>query len=298
MHAHLPCDVLARVVPRAQQIALPPQLDHRRLVRWLERSNLHRMPIMPRKLAAVATFALILSAAFWLRARNYSAKPASGDESESAINALTIIQHGVPTDCYLGLPIFENTLTQFSPDDPEYEFRDSSYSRRHVAIYHGWLPLYCMAGSMKLFGIQPDEPADTLAVRHSDREMRRRTLAARFPSLLFGMAFVIIAFLLAREIAGPQAAWAAMVVAAVGRPFVYISREARYHAAAVALGTACCWMIWRAAKHGRYRDFILAGVFFVLLFHTYLISFIVACAASLLVLPFLWRHERAALKLA
>src|SRR5690349_16267999 len=113
---------------------------------------------MPRKGGAVVIFALILALSAALRVRDIAAKPPTGDESESSINALTILQHGVPMDRYLGIPIFENTLTEFSPDDPEYEFRDSSYSRRHVAIYYGWVPLYCMAASLKAFGIKPDEP--------------------------------------------------------------------------------------------------------------------------------------------
>jgi len=34
------------------------------------------------------------------------------DEAESCLNGLTILEHGVPADHYLGLPLFENTLTE------------------------------------------------------------------------------------------------------------------------------------------------------------------------------------------
>lgn len=48
------------------------------------------------------------------------------DEAETAINALTILETGVPGSYYLGIPIFENTLTEPWPESAEYEFRDSS----------------------------------------------------------------------------------------------------------------------------------------------------------------------------
>ena len=46
------------------------------------------------------------------------------------MNALTILEHGVPRGEYLGLPIYENTLTEPWPGNREYEFRDSSYTAK------------------------------------------------------------------------------------------------------------------------------------------------------------------------
>jgi hypothetical protein len=100
------------------------------------------------------------------------------DEAESAINALTILEHGVPTDRYLSLPIYENTLTRPWPDSEEYEFKDTSYSDRGFAVYHGWLPLYAIAASFVIFDIVPDKATDPPQVRHDDVHMRRRALAA------------------------------------------------------------------------------------------------------------------------
>src|SRR5215469_8555476 len=100
---------------------------------------------------------LLIGVGVLLRIRNLSNSFLWSDEAESAINALTILEHGVPTDKYLGLPIFENTLTRPWADSREYEFKDTSYSDRGVAVYHGWLPLYTMAASFKIFGIAPDK---------------------------------------------------------------------------------------------------------------------------------------------
>jgi len=66
---------------------------------------------------------LIVAAAFAFRLAYIDANPFSVDEAESSINALTILQHGYPTDTYLGLPIYENISTQPWPGNPEYSFR-------------------------------------------------------------------------------------------------------------------------------------------------------------------------------
>jgi hypothetical protein len=242
-------------------------------------------------------FAAIFAVAMFLRARDLGTKPPTGDEAESSINALTILQHGVPVDHYLGIPIFENTLTEFSPSDPEYEFRDSSYSSKGVAIYHGWLPLYAIAGSFKAFGVTADEPAGELSVRHSLDEMRRRLVAARVPAVIFGGIFLVLVFFAAWEMGSEAAAWAALAVGAFARPFVFLSREARYHSATLTLATACCWLLWRAYARGRWRDFVLLGVALVLLFHTHLISFMVAGCAGAILLPAYLQKPRAFSKL-
>src|SRR5438067_1602706 len=88
----------------------------------------------------------------------------------------------------------------------EYEFRDSSYSAKGLAIYHGWLPLYAMAASMEAFGVMPDRltPGE-LKVQHTDDQIRRRVIAARFPSLIFGVAFMLFLYLAGREMFGADA---------------------------------------------------------------------------------------------
>jgi hypothetical protein len=89
------------------------------------------------------------------------------DEAESAINSLTILDHGYPTDGYLGMPIYENILLRRWPESEEYEFKDVSYSPGGLAIYHGWLPLYSIAGAFSLAGITPDRPTQKPAAVHS-----------------------------------------------------------------------------------------------------------------------------------
>src|SRR3954452_18663121 len=103
-----------------------------------------------RKLVGALAFSLILIAGILIRMQNLDTRPLWVDEAESSINALTILEHGVPTDSYLGVPIFENTHVWQWPESPEYEFRDVSYSDKHLAVYHGWLPLYSIAASLAL----------------------------------------------------------------------------------------------------------------------------------------------------
>ena len=98
---------------------------------------------------------MVLAAAAALRCWKLDQPLMWCDEAESAINALTVLEHGYPTDKYLGKPIYENVFSEPWPESEEYEFRDSSYSKRGLAVYHGWLPLYVMAGSMHWFNVEP-----------------------------------------------------------------------------------------------------------------------------------------------
>ena len=225
------------------------------------------------------------------------------DEAESAINAMTILEHGYPADEYLGLPIFENTLIRPWPGGhPEYEFRDVSYSDRGAALYHGWLPLFAMAASLKAAGVEPDVPADPPRVQTSLHEMRRRTLAARMPAVVFGTLFVLVAWVAARSMAGRDFGSAAGLIAAtmvaLAPPAVRVAREARYYSATHAIGLWCCLMVWLMVRDGRWRDHILGGIAFALLFHTHVMTFAVASLAWLLVLPFIARQPGAMPKLA
>lgn len=137
-----------------------------------------------------------LVAGIYLRSIDISDRPLEVDESESAINALTILDHGYPTHVYSGLPIFENTLSQPWPEHPEYEFRDSSYTQDGVAIYHAWLPLYAMAAALKLAGIEPDPPTTELRPRHGPEEFATRIAVPRIPSLVFSAVFLLAMFAL------------------------------------------------------------------------------------------------------
>lgn len=248
-----------------------------------------------RRAAALAVLALVALAArlwrigdtlFWV------------DEAESTLNAMTILEHGVPTDAYLGQPIFENTLVEEWPGHPEYEFRDSSYSRAGYAIYHGWLPLYAIAAALKASGIEPDAAHEPHRVRHRDDWIARVTLAARVPSILFGTLFVLVLFLAAREIAGSCAAWAAAGAAACSDFTVAIARDARYYSLTLLLGTLACWMTWRIARAGRWRDVIAGALVVGALFHAHVLTCVVACLMLAITTPWTLARPQAARKLA
>jgi hypothetical protein len=243
-------------------------------------------------------FALVVAYGVILRCWDLGSKPFWVDEAESGINALTILQHGVPVDHYLDLPLFENTLTQPWPESAEYEFKDSSYSDRGLAIYHGWLPLYATAATFALAGITPDEDATARHVQHTRAEMRWRTTVGRIPAVVFGGLFLVAVFFAGREMYGPDAGWAALVLSAVCRPAIDFSRQARYYSATLALTTYLCLLIWLMINRGRWRDFLLCAVFLVLLFHTHALSFLTTCAVLGVVTPCLLRHRHIAAKLS
>jgi len=240
----------------------------------------------------------VLAYSVFLCTRGLSQDSLWVDEAESSINALTILQHGVPTSEYLGLPIFENAYTHPWPESAEYEFRDSSYSQRGLAVYHGWLPLYSIAGSFALAGVYPDEIDAGLKVHHSLQEVRQRILSARMPAVLFGMVFLVGIFFAARELYGIDAGWAVLAAAAVNKTTITFARQARYYTATLALSVLASLMLCHMLKRGRYRDFIFGALCFVGLFHTHLIAFVSLCLVAVLAAPFLCRHPGAAPKLA
>src|SRR5688572_28342977 len=258
-----------------------------------------RSPANP---AHLAWLGVLLVIALALRASHRHYPALFIDEEESAVNAMTILEHGYLTDEYLGLPIFQNTLIRPWPGGhPEYEFRDVSYSDRGVAVYHGWLPLYAMAASFRAAGIEPDVATDPPRVQTTPEEMRRRTIAARIPAVIFGTLFVLVAWAAARGMAGrdwaPAAGLIAATLAALAPPAVRVAREARYYSATHAIGLWCCLMVWLMARRGRWRDHILGGIAFALLFHTHVMTYAVAVLVWAMVLPVALRQPKGLAKL-
>lgn len=219
------------------------------------------------------------------------------DEAESGVNALTILEHGYPADRYLGLPLFENTLTEPWPESAEYEFRDTSYANGK-AVYHGWLPLYAMAASLALHGIGPDVPADPPRVLHDAQAVHTRIRAIRLPSVLFGLLFLAAILAAGWILHGPEAGLAALLAASLAPKAVWLAQQARYYSAGLALSTLAVACAWRAWRRGRMRDFLLAGVAFVLLFHSNSLVFLILAVPCALLVPGVLRQERALAKLA
>jgi hypothetical protein len=228
---------------------------------------------------------VVIAAGVAFRGANLDAIGFWCDEAESSINALTILQHGYPTDHYLGLPIYENTLVQPWPHNPEYEFKDISYSDKGVAVYHGWLPLYAIAASFALHHIQPSQPKAPREANYNLEDWKRITRAGRLPGVVIGGIFLVFAFLAGTAFYGRDAGWIALLSLSFDPKFAQLSGQARYYSAAVALSTSCCLIVWMMVSKRRWRDFLVGGLLFVLLFHTHLLSFVGACAMLGLLLP-------------
>ncbi|HYZ84410.1 MAG TPA: hypothetical protein VE621_08405 [Bryobacteraceae bacterium] len=246
----------------------------------------------PRTLARLALIALVLVVGIAIRARHLDTRPLWVDEAESSINALTILEHGVPTDSYLGLPIYENTHVWFWPESEEYEFRDVSYSDKHLAVYHGWLPLYSIAASFALHGIKPDMRDASVSSKHDLTKQKRRTRAARLPSVVFAALFLIVVFIGGRVMYGRDAGWVALVVGSTfPTQHLEISNQARYYSAQMALTTACCVSLWMVIKSGRWRDILFMAACYVLLFHSHLLGFVGAATMLALSTPIVIRRH-------
>lgn len=265
---------------------------------WLFQASVESSRDIRMSLTERVLFVGVLAYGMVLRAWDLDAKPFHVDEAETSINALTILEHGVPVDHYLGQPIYENTLTQPWPGSDEYEFKDSSYSARGLAVYHGWLPLYATAASFAIAGIEPDGESTALAVRHSPEAMHGRTVAGRVPAVLFGMLFLVAIFFAARAWYGQDAGWAALAAAVICEPVLYYARHARYYSATLALAACAAWCMCLIYRRGGWRDFLLGALVFVLLFHTHVVSFLAASVAFAFTVPFLFRHSTITAKLS
>jgi hypothetical protein len=253
----------------------------------------------PRQVLELGLVFLVAAAGLGLRLLYLDAQPFWVDEAESSINALTILQKGYPADVYLGQPIYENTLLWTWPESVEYEFRDVSYSERGFAVYHGWLPLYLIAGSFALYGIQPDEADASRTVKHDLAGRKRRTRAARLPGAIFGMLFLFVIFLGGKILYGRDAAWAALIVGCIFPFHISMSRQARYYSLEILLTTACCIVLWLLLKECKWKHVLLSALVFVLLFHTHLLSFLDGAAVAALITPWIIRrHVFAVRKLA
>jgi hypothetical protein len=189
----------------------------------------------------------------------------------------------------------KNTLVKPWPGNPEYEFRDISYSDRHVAVYHGWLPLYAIAASFAVAHITPDQPGKALSIKHDLNECKRITRAARLPAVLFGAAFLAVVFLGANRLYGRDAGWAALILGAIHTYPISLSCQARYYSAQLLFTTLCCVLVWLIVTRGQWRHYVLAGFAFVLLFHTHLLSFFSAVLVVVVVTPLIFRDQKDAL---
>jgi hypothetical protein len=218
------------------------------------------------------------------------------DEAESSINALTILEHGVPVDHYLGIPIYENTLVKLWPGNPEYEFKDISYSDRGLATYHGWLPLYSMAASFALHHISPDRPAKTFSVHRRLEAWKRWSRAGRLPSVVFSAIFLLICYVAGTSLLGRDAGWTALLVGCVHQTQLDVATTARYYSATVTLSTVVVLCLWLMITKGEWKHYLLAACAFTALFFTHLITFVAGVSVLCVLAPFLLWRQRGSLK--
>lgn len=214
------------------------------------------------------------------------------DEAESSINALTILDKGLPLSEYLGQPIFENTLTLPFPESEEYEFKDSSYSEKGLTVYHGWLPLYSIALSQLLLGVSPDHPSPSLQPKHSTDDIFLRTFAPRLPALFFSAGYLTVIFFLVRSVAGSSAAITSLIWLSINIDAIKFGHQARYYSLTLLLSATCALAAWNLYKHGRLKHYLWLGLAEAALFHTHQLSAVVFAVTCLLLLPRIITHEQ------
>ncbi len=247
--------------------------------------------VVSRPRSVEITFVLLIIAAAVCRRLEYlTQRPFWVDEAESSINALTIIEHGLPLDRYLGIPIFENTLVKPWPGNPEYEFKDISYSDRGLATYHGWIPLYSIAASFALHRVGPDQVAS--APHRTLADFKRRTRIARLPSVFFSAVFLALCYWGGTSLLGRDAGMTALLVGCVHQTQMDVSTAARYYSATVALSTAAMLCLWLILTKGQWKHYAIGAGVFTLLFYTHLITFAAGIFVFLILAAYLaWKKR-------
>jgi len=244
-----------------------------------------KLSVFSRRGFQAGAVVLLVVTGLWLRIDWMNRSTLWCDEAESGINALTILERGIPFNEYLSLPVYENTLTEPWEDHPEYEFRDSSYSLQGLAVYHGWLPLYAIAASQALFGLQPDHVVTPPKVLHGVGEISARTVAARMPSVVFSGFCMVLIFFLARDLGGTAAGFAALALMAFNARTVDFGYQARYYSLTLLMTVFSAWCLLRVVRGGRWRDYLLLGFSGALLFHTHQFSALVFAGVAVVTLP-------------
>lgn len=236
--------------------------------------------------------AVLVIAGMWLRVDWMNRSALWCDEAESSINALTILQTGVPGWKYLGLPVYENTLTRPWEGHPEYEFRDSSYSfKQGVVVYHGWLPIYSIAFSQWLLGMKPDRVVEPPRVLHGADQIFARTTIPRLPALVYSAGFLLLITRLGWLLGGPVCALAVLTLMALNASIVDFGFQARYYSMTLFMTAFAALALWMVVMLGRWRDFLLLGLVSGLLFHTHLFSVFVFSFVCLAATPFIIRNK-------
>ncbi len=179
------------------------------------------------------------------------------DEAQTALLARSVLEFGTPTG-YDG----RNHLSQ--EWGAEY---DDAFRWR----WHTWLPFYLLAGFFALLG--------------------ESTLAARLPFALLGIAAVAACFALGRALWGERrAAWFSAFALTTSVPFLLLTRQSRWYAAAACFLALALLGYVRTLQRAAWGGPLLAlGV--LLLFHAHYV-YVASLTVGALLHTALWHRAR------
>jgi len=220
---------------------------------YLFKHPINMRPSYIRRLAVILVFLI----AFFLRIYQSAGSLLWEDEAETALNSIGILDTGLPSGFFRGMPLFESPFVQKS-DSPVYEFSEYNYANG-LPRYHGWLPFYPIALSFKLFGAS--------------------AFAARLPSVLFSMMSLFLAYQFSMRFYNRRVAMISLTLLAANPFTLYFERQARYHALAALLVLAAIYFFYLAFTANKKRDYLAGTMSLTLLFYTHLLASLITFAA-------------------
>lgn len=218
------------------------------------------------KYAGPALFFLLIAAAIFLLFYGLGDRYLWQDEAQTALIAKTVIDRGLPygTD---GLNFFSQEA-------------GLEYGRDYIWKWHPWLQFYVLAFFIKIFGAG--------------------NFIFRLPFALFGLASVIMVFIMMRRLTGSfQKAVFSMAAVVFSTAFLLLSRQCRYYGPEMFFSLASVFCYLDYMQNRTKPALALLFISMTCLFHTlYLNYFILLAVFALHWLLFVKaRHKAAAVTL-
>jgi 4-amino-4-deoxy-L-arabinose transferase-like glycosyltransferase len=117
-------------------------------------------------------------------------------------------------------------------------------------------------------------------------------IAVRLPSFLFGMAFLVLFWMIARQWFGNRIALLSLVLLTLSPVHIWYSDENKNNMLLLLLCTATVWFYWNAMERRRARDWVAATGCLVLSLGTHTYALAVACSIALWIVWRTWEEKR------
>lgn len=196
-------------------------------------------------------FVLIFLLFAFLLLFNLGKQSLHSDEAEVFLASQNIFDSGVPKGVYEGVPFFENAYL-YRSNSSMYEFSPTNYYHTDLVLRKGWLPYYVSAFT-SLFG--------------------KNEFLLRLPFALMMLFSLFFFFRIVEKLFAGRTALIASFFFAVNPAILFYGRMVRYYAPLVLFLLGSVYFLFKAVDKNQRKDYVLTGLFMLLLFYTHILVF-------------------------